>query len=80
MIYSCCKQTADGRATAVQRLDRGSVICFGSEIDGAFCLDTVFVIASAEPWAAAGAVEMDLGLQTPTCEGDAVLWSLSRGR
>jgi hypothetical protein len=73
MIYSCCKQTADGRATAMQRLDRGSVICFGSKIDGAFCLDTVFVIASAELWAAADAEEMDLDDAFRTCTASTIV-------
>jgi hypothetical protein len=49
MLYSCCKQTAGDQrsATAMQRLTRGS-----------FCLDTVFVVASAEPWTAVGASEL----------------------
>lgn len=52
MIYSNCKQTLrpDHRPTALQRLTRGSVICFGSALDGEFCADTILVIASAEPW------------------------------
>jgi hypothetical protein len=60
MFYSCCKQTVGDQrsATAMQRLTRGSVICFGSTMDGAFCLDTVFVVASAEPWTAVGASEL----------------------
>ena len=56
MIYSNCRQTIAGahgelRPTLMQRLARGSVICFGSTIGRAFCLDTVFVVASAETWA-----------------------------
>ncbi len=52
MIYSNCKQTLKPghRPTALQRLTRGSVICFGSAINGEFCLDTVFVVASAHHW------------------------------
>ncbi len=52
MLYSNCKQTLrpDHRATALQRLTPGSVICFGSALGGEFCADTVFVIAAAEPW------------------------------
>ena len=45
-LYSNCKQVRrDGRATRLRQLDRGDVIIFGSQIDGAFALDTVFVIA-----------------------------------
>jgi hypothetical protein len=73
MIYSCCKQTADGRPTAMRRLDRGSVICFGSKIDGAFCLDTVFVVASAEPWTAADAEDMDVDDAFRTCTASAIV-------
>ncbi len=61
MIYSVCKQITgpDRTPTAMQRLTPGSVICFGSTIDQEFCLDTVFVVASAEPWTAASATEPD---------------------
>jgi hypothetical protein len=57
MFYSNCKQTLrpDFRPTALQRLGQGSVICFGSAINGEFCADTVFVVASAEPWTPADA-------------------------
>jgi hypothetical protein len=56
MIYSNCKQTLrpDHRPTALQWLTRGSVICFGSAIGGKFCVDTVFVIASAQGWSPVG--------------------------
>ncbi|HEX9030397.1 MAG TPA: hypothetical protein VF834_01045 [Streptosporangiaceae bacterium] len=52
MLYSNCKQTIrpGNRPTALQRLTRGSVICFGSAIGGEFCADTILVVASAEPW------------------------------
>lgn len=43
MVYSNCKQTIrpDNRPTALQRLTRGSVICFGSAIGGESCADTI---------------------------------------
>lgn len=52
MLYSNCKQTTRGgrSPTAMQRLTRGSVVCFGSAVGGEFCADTIMVIASAEPW------------------------------
>lgn len=52
MMYSNCKQTVrpGNRPTSMQRLTRGSVICFGSAIGGEFCVDTILVVASAEPW------------------------------
>ena len=55
MLYSNCKQTHGPahRPTSMQRLTRGSVICFGSAIGSDFCADTVLVIASAQPWTAA---------------------------
>jgi hypothetical protein len=81
MIYSCCKQTANGKSTAMQRLDRGSVVCFGSKIDGAFCLDTVFVVASAEPWAAADAKDMDLDDAFRVCTASAIVsWECAAAR
>jgi len=47
-LYSNCKQlTPYGGASALQSLTRGSVILFGSQIDGRFCLDTVFVVAES---------------------------------
>ena len=47
-LYSNCKQlTPSGGASALQHLTGGSVILFGSQIDGRFCLDTVFVVAES---------------------------------
>ncbi len=47
-LYSNCKQlTPHGGASALQSLPRGSVILFGSQIGGPFCLDTVFVVAES---------------------------------
>lgn len=61
MIYSNCKQLTgpDRRPTSMQRLPEGSVIVFGSTIDGVFCADTVFVVATAEPWVPAELAEAD---------------------
>ncbi|MEV0359545.1 hypothetical protein AB0H71_26170 [Nocardia sp. NPDC050697] len=50
MIYSNCKQNTRKGPTALRSLDPGSVIVFGSALGGEFCVDTVFVVASAEPW------------------------------
>ena len=47
-LYSNCKQlTPHGSASALQSLTRGSVIVFGSQIDGRFRLNMVFVVAAA---------------------------------
>jgi len=74
MVYCCCKQTVrGGRPTALQRLGRGSVICFGSTIDHAFCVDTVFVVASAEPWTAADAADLDLDEAFRVCTAEAIV-------
>ncbi|WIY06764.1 hypothetical protein QRX60_24005 [Amycolatopsis mongoliensis] len=52
MIYSNCKQTAGTprRRTAMQSLPLGSLICFGSTRHDRFRVDTVFVVAGAQPW------------------------------
>ncbi len=42
-----------------RELTPGSVICFGSTVDRQFCVDTVLVVASAEPWVAADADKLD---------------------
>jgi hypothetical protein len=45
-LYSCCKQVRrDGRATQLRELGRGDILLFGSQVDGRFVLDTVFVVA-----------------------------------
>lgn len=50
-LYSNCKQlTPSGGTSALQRLTLGSVILFGSQLDGRFCLDTVFVVADSLPY------------------------------
>jgi hypothetical protein len=52
MLYSNCKQIVGPQRlrTSMQDLAVGSVVCFGSTIDGEFCLDTVLVVSSFEPW------------------------------
>lgn len=74
MIYSNCKQIVgpDRTATSMQRLPRGSIICFGSTIDGSFCLDTLLVIASAETWIPAKARELDVSSAFAVCTADSV--------
>ena len=75
MIYSVCKQTGGRpkrRPTSMQRLTRGSVICFGSTISGGFCVDTVFVVASAEPWVPADLAVLNLDQAFKTCTGRSV--------
>jgi hypothetical protein len=69
MLYSCCKQTVglENRPTSMQRLTRGSVVCFGSTVDHEFCVDTVLVVASAEPWVPAHAVGLDVDDAFITC-------------
>jgi len=75
MIYSNCKQIVGPtrQATSMQRLSPGSVICFGSTIAEEFCLDTVLVIASAEPWVPANARVLDVDDAFVTCTADSVV-------
>ena len=75
MIYGVCKQTGPRpkrRPTSMQRLGRGSVICFGSVIGGGFCVDTVFVVASAEPWIPTDLDALDVSDAWKTCTGQSV--------
>jgi len=80
MLYSNCKQTVgpELRATSMQRLAPGSVICFGSTIAGAFCVDTVFVVASAEPWVADRSDDLDASDAFKVCTGQSLV-SSARG-
>jgi hypothetical protein len=76
MLYSNCKQTTGKphyRPNSMQRLNRGSVICFGSTLGGEFCIDTVFVVASAEPWDPAETVELDADDAFKVCTGQSLL-------
>lgn len=56
MLYSNCRQ---GSVGSLRRLTRGSVVCFGSTSGDDFCVDTVLIIASAEPWDAADCEGID---------------------
>jgi hypothetical protein len=73
MLYSNCRQTVGSNRTSMQRLTSGSVICFGSTPGGEFCIDTVFVIASAEPWLPANARQMHVNEAFVTCTADALV-------
>lgn len=49
--YSNCKQlTPRQNPSALQELTPGSVVFFGSKLDGQFVLDTVFVVKDAMPY------------------------------
>lgn len=47
--YSNCRQNTKKGPLRTQRLATGSVILFGSGLDGEFVVDTVFVVADAQP-------------------------------
>ena len=74
MIYSNCKQVLgqERRRTSMQGLTPASVICFGSTIDDEFCVDTVLVVASAEPWIPADVDCLDLDAAFKICTGRSV--------
>lgn len=80
MLYSYGKQTTGKpvrRATSMQNLVPGSVICFGSTINGEFCTDTVFVVASAERWTAAEAAAYELEEAFVTCTAEIIVtWGI----
>jgi hypothetical protein len=80
MLYSCCKQIVGPArsATWLQRLTRGSVICFGSSVAGRFCLDTVFVVASAAPWTAGDLDGLEADEAFLACTADPVARSRDR--
>jgi hypothetical protein len=74
MLYSNCKQTfgPERRRTCMQELRAGSVICFGSTIDGEFCLDTVLVVECAQPWSPGEIASLDVDEAFRTCTGDPI--------
>lgn len=74
MLYSNCRQlTSPGRRpTSMQSLPHGSVICFGSTRDHEFCVDTVFVVGSAEPWTPAEAATLDVSDAFRVCTAQSV--------
>jgi hypothetical protein len=54
-LYSNCRQfTPERTPSRMQRLAPGSLVLFGSALDGCFVLDTVMVIGSAEPYVIGG--------------------------
>lgn len=69
MLYSNCKQPT---TPSLQRLTPRSVICFGSTIQGQFCVDTVFVVASSEPWIPAEASGLDVDEAFKVCTAEAI--------
>jgi hypothetical protein len=76
MLYSNCKQTSgrpQRRPNSMQRLTRGSVICFGSRLDGEFCVDTVFVVGSAEQWDPAELAALEVDDAFKICTGQSML-------
>lgn len=75
MLYGYGKQVTGGpvrRPTSMQNLGAGSVICFGSTMDGEFCVDTVFVVAAAEPWIPAEASAHDLEKAFLACTAEII--------
>lgn len=73
MLYSNCLQLREEGPSGLQRLGRGSVICFGSKLNHGFRLDTVFVVASAEPWNPGRAGALGLDPAFITCTADALI-------
>ena len=45
-LYRCCQQTRKTGPTQLARLLPGSVVLFGSRVNGLFAVDTVFVVGS----------------------------------
>lgn len=72
MLYSNCLQLRMGEPSGLQRLGHGSVICFGSKTNHAFRLDTVFVVATAEPWGPGDARALGLDPAFITCTAEAL--------
>lgn len=70
MHYSNCRQSS-----SMQRLGAGSIICFGSSMDGEFCVDTVFVVASSEPWTPAQAARVNAEEAFITCTAESLATS-----
>lgn len=82
MVYSNCKQVTgpQRRPTSMQDLTPGSVICFGSTIAGDFCVDTVLVVASVEPWVPADADGLSIDNAFKVCTGQALATAPSDAR
>ncbi len=77
MLYSNCKQITgpNRRPTSMQQLTPGSVICFGSTMGGDFCLDTVLVVTSADPWEPAEVTNPDVDAAFAICTGGSIVAS-----
>lgn len=75
MLYSNCKQLTgpDRTPTSMQDLPVGSVLCFGSTIDHEFCLDTVLVVATAEPWVPADVADTDVDQAFAVCTAESIV-------
>ena len=78
-VYSCCKQfrPRSGHLTGLAKLDRGSVVLFGSQLHGRFVLDTVFVVSH---WTDYDVGTLELGRALPEACVDTVLRRLAASR
>ena len=56
----------------MQDLPTGSVICFGSTIEGQFCIDTLLVVATRERWVPADAARLHVTAAFKTCTGESI--------
>ena len=78
MLYSNCKQVRRSpgstatESTAMQELSPGSVICFGSTVQGEFRLDTMFVVASSELWIPSQSGDLDVDEAFKICTGQSL--------
>lgn len=81
MLYSNCKQTTGTppRPTGMQTLEPGSVICFGSTLHGEFCVDIVFVVATAQPWTPDQATDLNVDEAFDVCTAHALTASADTG-
>lgn len=68
MLYSNCRQGIE----PMRSLPPGSVICFGSTLKREFVLDTVFVIASAQPWTPADPGQLDVDEAFKVCTAESI--------
>lgn len=70
MLYSNCRQLGPRphrNPSAMQRLHTGSVILFGSTINGDFCLDTAFVVATSKRLLPSNTADLDVDDAFRTC-------------
>jgi hypothetical protein len=72
MIFSNCRQGIMGRPSRMQRLMPGSVVCFGSTLSAAFCVDTVFVVESVEPWSPREGLNLGAGEAFQICAAESL--------